>query len=431
MKTHVWADLSPRERQAALSRPAAGRQDLETQVRAIIDTVRQGGDEALRSYARQFDKAVLDDIAVAPDDIAQAGRRLSLEARAAIDTAFGTIRAFHEQQGYRPYEIETIAGVTCRRAVRPIERVGLYVPGGSAPLVSTALMLGVPSLLAGCPVRILCTPSDETGSVHPGILYAAHLCGIETVFRVGGAQAIAAMAYGTATIPKIDKIFGPGSARVTLAKAIVAQDAAGAALDMPAGPSEVCVIATGDTDPVFAAADLLAQAEHDPQAHVVLIALSAQKAADILEETKAQLSSLPRKAIAAAALEHSVALVARDRAEALAIANAYAAEHLILCFDNAEDWLPEIINAGSVFLGPWTPESAGDYASGTNHVLPTYGYARAYAGLSVEHFQRSMTVQSLSRDGLRAIGPAVTTLARLEGLEAHARAVTLRLEKES
>jgi len=430
MKIAVWNDLPEPMRAEMLARPPmdAADKDFHKSVQDIITAVRQDGDDALRGFAQRFDNVTLNNIAVPVAEIAQAAEGIETEAREAIDAAFATIKMFHEHQGYQPYSVETRPGVVCQRTVRPVERVGLYVPGGTAPLISTALMLGVPSLLAGCPVRIMCTPCSPQGRVNPHILYAAKLCGIEQVFRAGGAQAIAAMAYGTQSVPKVDKIFGPGSARVTLAKTLVAQDALGAAIDMPAGPSEVCVIATDDTNPVFAAADLLAQAEHDTAAHVVLIAFSEHKVQQILQQMAQQLPKLPSAEIAAQAIKNSVALIAQDKAQALHIANEYAPEHLILCFDEAESWLPDIKTAGSVFLGPYTPETAGDYASGTNHVLPTYGYARAYAGLSVEQFQRSMTVQSLTEGGLKGLAPSLLTLARLEGLEAHAQAVLVRLK---
>ncbi len=423
MEQVIWNNLDKTQQQLCLQRPVfSGDITVKKNVTAIINDVRQNGDRAVREYTRKFDRVDLNNFRVTktPND-------LDTSICKAIDQAYQNIRIFHEQQGLQDYAVETMPGVLCQRIIRPIKRVGLYVPGGSAPLVSTALMLGVPAQLAG-PMQItLCTPCNEEGNVNPYILYAAKLCGIENIFRIGGAQAIAAMAYGTKTVPKSDRIFGPGNAYVTEAKIQVACDPQGAAIDLPAGPSEVCVIADNTTNPAFAAADLLSQAEHDPLSQVVLIALSEQICADILQAVKEQLQALPRQEIVVQALEQSIAIIAADMNEALDIANQYASEHLILCFEGAETYLDQIKNAGSVFLGPWTPEAVGDYASGTNHVLPTYGYARTYSGLGVESFQKTMSVQQISRAGLNALGPTVEKLATLEGLDAHANAVSLRL----
>jgi histidinol dehydrogenase len=318
-------------------------------------------------------------------------------------------------------------GVRCERVIRPISAVGLYVPAGSAPLPSAVIMLGVPARIAGCPQRVLCTPPGRDGRAHPAVLVAARLCGIESVFKVGGAQAIAAMAYGTQSIPKVDKIFGPGNAWVTAAKQAAAADPAGAACDMPAGPSEVMVIADDSARPEFVAADLLAQAEHDPQAQAILVTSSAELAQAVTVAVMVRMRALSRRAVLEKSLASSRCLLVRDLQSAVAVANEYAAEHLILEVREPRRWLEQVRSAGSVFLGAWSPEPMGDYCSGTNHVLPTYGYARAYSGLSVLDFVKRITVQELSPEGLRALGPIAVTLAQLEGLDAHAEAVTCRL----
>jgi histidinol dehydrogenase len=328
---------------------------------------------------------------------------------------------------HSPLRVETAPGVVCERLMVPIGAVGLYVPAGSAPLPSTAIMLGVPSRIAECPVRVLCTPPRPDGAADPAVLTVAALCGIDTVFKIGGAQAIAALAFGTESVPKVDKIFGPGNAWVTAAKQAVAVDADGAALDMPAGPSEVLVIADASARPAFVAADLLAQAEHSPDAQAVLVTTSSDLAAAVVREVASQLAALPRREIAARAIEGSRAIVVETLAEALELANRFAPEHLIIQVEAPRQWLGRVRTAGSVFLGPWTPETMGDYCSGTNHVLPTYGHARAFSGLGVADFMRRMTVQELSPAGLRGLGPTASTLARLESLDAHAHAVELRL----
>ncbi|MBA3848485.1 MAG: histidinol dehydrogenase [Opitutus sp.] len=426
----VWKNLSPARRAAALQRPAqAVRPQVAAAVARLVAQVRREGDAALRRLTARFDGVRLSALRVSEAEFAAAEAALSPADRAALRTAYRNLRRFHAAQRAAPVRLETTRGVVCAKVSRPIGRVGLYVPGGSAPLFSTALMLGVPSQLAGNPGRVLCTPPGPAGRVSPWILCAARLCGIADVFKAGGAQAIAALAYGTATIPKCDKLFGPGNAFVTEAKQLVARDPAGAAIDLPAGPSEVMVIADHTADPVFVAADLLSQAEHGPDSQVVLVALSEKFAARVSAEVVAQLRLLPRRAIAAAALRKSRVILAASRAEAAAIANLYAPEHLILQVANPRALLPEITAAGSVFVGAWTPESLGDYASGTNHVLPTYGWARAYSGLGLSDFQRSMTVQEARPRGLCRLGPAVARLADAEGLAAHRRAVTVRLQK--
>jgi histidinol dehydrogenase len=424
----VWKKLSPAQRRAALQRPAqAARPQIAATVSRLVAEVRRDGDRALRRLTAKFDGAKLASLRVSAAEFAAAEKQLTAADRTALRTAYRNLRRFHAAQAAQPVRVETMPGLVCEKLPRPIARVGLYVPGGSAPLFSTALMLGVPSQLAKNSVRVLCTPPGRDGRVSPWILYAAQLCGIRDVFKVGGAQAIAAMAFGTATIPKCDKLFGPGNAFVTEAKQQVSSTADGAAIDLPAGPSEVMVIADRSADASFVAADLLSQAEHGPDSQVVLVALSSQLAARVTAEVERQLAALPRRAIAATALKKSRVLLASSPAEAVAIANAYAPEHLILQLAHPRRLLPQITAAGSVFVGPWTPESLGDYASGTNHVLPTYGWARAYSGLGLADFSRTMTVQEATPRSLRRLGPVVARLADAEGLTAHQRAVTIRL----
>lgn len=428
-----WTGLDEAARARALARPAlAGSAAVESAVAAILQDVRRNGDDAVRACTRRFDHADIDELALAPDAIAAGARRLDAATRAAIDLAFESVRRFHLPSGKPEYEIETVPGVRCRRVVRPLASVGLYVPGGSAPLPSTVLMLGVPAMLARCAKAVLCTPPDREGGIAPAILYAAERCGITSVFRVGGAQAIAAMAFGTESVPRVDKIFGPGNAWVTEAKRQSAQDPQGALTDLPAGPSEVLVVADEAASPVFVAADLLSQAEHGPDSQVLLVTTSAALANTVRRELERQLARLPRRKIAREALLASRLVCVPDLDTALAVANRYAPEHLVLNVADAEALLPKVCNAGSVFLGPWTPETLGDYVSGTNHVLPTYGYARQLSGLSVADFQKSFTVQSATAEGLAGLAPAAIALAEAEGLEGHARAVKLRLQaKES
>lgn len=426
----VWKNLPPARRAAALQRPAqAARPQIASAVTRIVAEVRRDGDRALRRLTAKFDRARLTAVRVTDAEFAAAEKQLAPADRAALRTAYRNIRRFHAAQAAKPVRVETTRGLVCEKLTRPIERVGLYVPGGSAPLFSTALMLGVPAQLAGCPTRVLCTPPGRDGRVSPWILCAARLCGIMDVFKVGGAQAIAAMAFGTATVPKCDKLFGPGNAFVTEAKQQVARDPAGAAIDLPAGPSEVMVIADASADPAFVAADLLSQAEHGPDSQVVLVALAKNLASRVAAELSAQLRLLPRRAIAEAALKNSRVILASSPAEAAEIANRYAPEHLILQLREPRRLLPRVTTAGSVFVGPWTPESLGDYASGTNHVLPTYGWARAYSGLGLADFSRTMTVQEATPRGFAQISAVVARLAHAEGLDAHRRAVTLRLQK--
>ena len=346
----------------------------------------------------------------------------------AIDLAIANVRRFHEAQRPEPVAVETMPGVLCERVSHPIDAVGLYVPAGTAPLPSAAIMLAVPAAIASCPVRILCTPPRPDGSADPAVLAAATRAGVTDIYKVGGAQAVAAMAYGTESIPKVDKIFGPGNAWVTCAKTLVSSDPDGAAIDMPAGPSEVLVIADADASAEFVASDLLAQAEHGMDSQVLLLSTSAELATAVEQEIDAQLATLSRADIARGALANSRIIIVDGLDEAVAVSNQYAPEHLILQVANPRPLLPSVRNAGSIFVGRWTPESVGDYCSGTNHVLPTYGFATTYSGLGVDQFMRHMTIQELTREGLENLGGAVVTLAGLEGLDAHAAAVSRRLE---
>jgi histidinol dehydrogenase len=408
------------------TRPVGTRDALEAQVVPILEAVRMQGDAAVRAFTARFDGVEVSDLRVGPEEIAQAGAALSEELKDALRLAKANLERFHAAQVETPRRIETTPGVWCWRRSTPIERVGFYIPGGTAPLFSTVLMLGVPAQLAGCETVVLCTPPDREGRIPPTILFAAHLLGITQVFRAGGAQAIAAMAYGTETIPAVYKIFGPGNQYVTAAKQYVARD--GVAIDLPAGPTEVLVLADTTANPVFVAADLLAQAEHGPDSQVVLVTPDIHVVDNVLKAVEAQLATLPRQALARQALENSRAIVVRDLAEAVAFSNAYAPEHLIVAVADAEAIAAQVTNAGSVFLGHLAPESVGDYASGTNHTLPTDGHARAWSGVSVDAFVKKITFQRLTEDGLRALGPAVEVMARAEQLDGHARAVTLRLD---
>jgi len=428
MKRLTWSALDEVARLDALARPAVTRNpELGARVAAIIRQVRENGDAALRDLTRRFDRLELDTLRVDDDEYAFAEQQVGDEARAAITIAIRNIEAFHSAQLTDPIRVETAAGVICERINRPVGAVGLYVPAGSAPLPSTAIMLAVPAKLAQCPVRIICTPPRPDGRADPAVVVAARMCGIENIFKVGGAQAIAAMAYGTRTIPKVDKVFGPGNAWVTAAKMAVAFDPAGAALDMPAGPSEVMVLADGSTNPQFVALDLLSQAEHGPDSQAILVCTDTTFADAVDAAIEAALPGLPRREIIEQSLRNGVCLLVDNVDECIDVANCYAAEHLIIQIKNARQYIDFINNAGSIFIGPWTPESVGDYCSGTNHVLPTYGFARNYSGLSVRDFQKELTVQELTRSGLEGLAPTVLTLAGLEGLDAHAQAVVVRL----
>jgi histidinol dehydrogenase len=429
MRIFEWDRLSAADRAAVLARPTQeSRAQIAAVASEVVNTVRQKGDAALYSYTERFDGVRLETLTVSARELSQAREFLTVQQHAALERAIANVQRFHAAQLPQPLALETTPGVRCERIFRAISTVGLYVPAGSAPLPSAVIMLAVPAKIAGCPNRILCTPPARNGMANPAVLVAAQLCGITTVFKVGGAQAIAALAYGTHTISKADKIFGPGNAWVTAAKQLVAADPAGAACDMPAGPSEVMVVADDTARADFVASDLLAQAEHDTQAQAILVTSSRQLAAAVSAEVQKQTQLLSRRAILEKSLAASRCIVVRDVEAAIDIANQYAAEHLILEVEDPRRWLPHIQNAGSIFLGAWSPEPLGDYCSGTNHVLPTYGYARAYSGLSVLDFVKGITVQELSPTGLRNLGPVAVELAKLEGLDAHASAVSRRLD---
>lgn len=424
-----WAQLDSAGRREALARPAAeSLAETAAQVRAVVSDVRTRGDAALLDLTERFDGVRLQRLRVDKQKFATARAMLTETQRAAIRRAIDNVEAFHEAQALAPLRVETMPGVVCERLTRPIAAVGLYAPAGTAPLPSAVIMSAVPARIAGCKLRILCTPPDRNGNVNAATLFAAEACGVTDVYCVGGAQAIAAMAFGTETIPSVDKIFGPGSRWVTAAKQIVAEDAAGAAFDLPAGPSEVLVIADETANPQFVAADLLAQAEHDVLSQAILLTTSLELAERVRAAAATMLGGLSRRTILEQSLRRSRILLVPDIASAIEISNHYAPEHLIIETRDARDWLDSVEHAGSVFLGSWTPEPMGDYCTGTNHVLPTYGYARAYSGLSLTDFTKRMTVQELSASGLQALGPTAITLAGLEGLDAHAQAVQLRLD---
>lgn len=428
MKRIEWNALSDIERSSALARPAQSRADeLRHGVETIISQVRSGGDAALRELSARYDRCALDALEVTEEEFAAAELKLAPELKAAIREAAERIEAFHSATAPQAIGVNTAVGVRVERILRPIHRVGLYVPAGSAPLPSTALMLGVPAHIAGCREVVLCSPARADGTCDEAVLFAARTVGVHRVFKLGGAQAIAAMAYGTQSVPRCDKLFGPGNAWVTEAKLQVSSDPNGAAIDMPAGPSEVLVIADAEANPVFVAADLLSQAEHGPDSQVVLVSPSAHLLAEVAAEVDRQCAQLPRGAIAEQALAQSRLIQVESLAQAVEVSNRYAPEHLILQVSGARELVSNIESAGSIFVGAWTPESVGDYCSGSNHVLPTYGYARSYSGVSVASFQKQITVQELDPNGLRAIGPCTATLAAAEQLEAHRRAVTLRL----
>lgn len=426
MEIVTWNKLSLSEQEQVLSRSSSSDDAaLTSLVKGIIEDVRTRGDAALYDYAEKFDGAKLNSLIVSEEEYAATAKLSNSEKQAILD-AIANIRHYHSVSAPKPFEFEK-NGSKLGKIFRPIEKVGLYIPGGTAPLVSTMLMLAIPAEIAGCPTKILVTPPSKDGTINPAILFAAKACGINAVYKVGGAQAIAALAFGTESIPKTYKIFGPGNKYVTEAKIQAAQHHQGAAMDMPAGPSEVLVIADEMANPVFVASDLLAQAEHDVAAQVILVTTSQTLAEQVQQEVVRQTAYLSRKLIIEQALAKSATIIAQDIEEAFVISNQYAPEHLILQIEDAESYLPQVMNAGSVFVGAWTPESVGDYASGTNHVLPTYGYARMYSGLDVIAFMKSISFQNLSENGIRHLGPTVEILADLEGLTAHKNAVTVRL----
>jgi len=432
MKIHIWSELGETERAVLLRRPAVSDDaNIRADTTTIVDDVRQNGDTALQMLTQRFDNADVQELRVSDNEFSQAESALTPRQLDAIDLAIDNVRQFHVAQLPSAIRVETMPGVLCERYSHPIDAVGLYVPAGTAPLPSAAIMMAVPADIAGCPTKILCTPPRSDGMADPAVLVAASRAGVREIYKVGGAQAIAAMAYGTESIPKVSKIFGPGNAWVTCAKTLVSTDAEGAAIDMPAGPSEVLVIADADASAEFVASDLLSQAEHGVDSQVVLLTTCSEFAAKVIAEIDEQLATLSRAEIVAAALNNSRIIVVDDVSSAIEASNVYAPEHLILQVADPRSLLTRIKNAGSVFVGPWTPESVGDYCSGTNHVLPTYGFADAWSGLGVDQFLRQMTVQELSREGLENLGDAVVSLAGLEGLDAHAAAVTRRLRTVS
>ncbi|HEX2608157.1 MAG TPA: histidinol dehydrogenase [Flavisolibacter sp.] len=412
---------------ALLQRPYTDSSAVLDSVQLILNAVKEHGDEAIWSFTKKFDGVELKTFSVSETEIDEAEGQLSETLKQAILTAKENIETFHRAQVQSPEFIETMPGIRCWRKSVGIDRVGLYIPGGSAPLFSTVLMLAVPAVLAGCKEIILCTPCNREGCVHPAILFAARLTGVTHVYKIGGAQAIAAMAYGTETIPPVYKIFGPGNQYVTIAKQLI--QVQGVAIDMPAGPSEVCIWADEGADASFIAADLLSQAEHGPDSQVLLVTDSPALIAGVQEELTKQLEMLPRKNVAEKALENSKAILVKAHAEALALINEYGAEHLIINAAKAEAWAEQVTNAGSVFIGAYSPESVGDYASGTNHTLPTNGFSRAYSGVSVDSFVKKITFQQLTAAGLQQLAGTVITMAEAEGLQAHANAVRVRLNQ--
>jgi histidinol dehydrogenase len=408
-----------------LQRPAMDNSPLVAKLQTMMDAVRQEGDKAVKRFGQQFDGVLLDELRVTAREIAEASSLLSDELKDAIRQAAANIRMFHEQQTAAPSIIETMPGVRCWRKSIGIEKVGLYIPGGTAPLFSTILMLGIPASIAGCKEIVLCSPPGKDGKLHPAILFAAELVGITQVFKIGGVQAIASMAYGTESVPQVYKIFGPGNQYVTGAKQLIQQE--GIAIDMPAGPSEVCVLADETANASFIAADLLSQAEHGADSQVLVVSCDASLVDEVNKELEKQLDLLPRKELALKALENSKAILLNTIEEAIELVNAYAAEHLIIACKNDEAIAEKISNAGSVFLGHYSPESVGDYASGTNHTLPTNGFAKAYSGVSLDSFVKKITYQRLTQEGLKNIGNTVVLMAEAEGLHAHANAVNIRL----
>lgn len=415
-----WADI--------VERPHMDVSSLSATVNTVLQDVKTRGDEAVKEYEEKFDHARLTDLAVSQDEMDEAERLVSAELKEALILAHANIERFHAAQEFQSIKVETAPGVTCWQKSVPIEKVGLYIPGGTAPLFSTVLMLATPAKLAGCEEIVLCTPPNKEGKVHPAILVAARIAGVSKIFKAGGVQAIGAMAYGTQSVPKVYKIFGPGNQYVMAAKQQVSLH--DVAIDMPAGPSEVCVIADAHADAKLAAADLLSQAEHGVDSQVLLICTDERKMEEIREQVERQLEALPRRDIAAQSLANSRLVLVNDTREAMALSNAYAPEHLILATDDYEQLAELVVNAGSVFLGKYACESAGDYASGTNHTLPTHGYATAYSGVNLDSYHRKVTFQHLSRKGVESIGKAVVTMAENEQLEAHANAMRLRMSQE-
>ncbi|QCK14710.1 histidinol dehydrogenase [Mangrovivirga cuniculi] len=410
-----------------LARPTSDISEMEKVVKPILEEIKKSGDTGLDKYCQKFDGIGIENIRITGEEISRSEETISAELKSAIDQAAINIRKFHESQVIKEKEVETMPGVTCYRKSVGIEKVGLYIPGGTAPLFSTILMLAIPAKIAGCKEIILCTPPNKKSGVHPAMLYAAKVAGVSEIYKIGGAQAIAAMAYGTESVPQVYKIFGPGNQYVTAAKQLLNSE--GVAIDMPAGPSEVLVYAGKDADPEFIAADLLSQAEHGVDSQVVFVTIEEDMIQKVQNELTIQLENLPRKDLAAKALENSMSIFMTDETNAVELINSYAPEHLILCGENADEISGKIINAGSVFIGNYTPESAGDYASGTNHTLPTNGFARAYSGVSVDSFVKKITFQKITEKGLQNIGNTVMEMAEAENLDAHKNAVKIRLSK--
>ena len=422
----VFKEPKKKDWPSILARPQFDAAPLEAKVREILSAVKQRGDAAIKEYTLAFDKVALSNFKLSASAIEAAEKALTPSLKTAIQLAKVNIEVFHQGQIQKEERIETMPGVWCWRKSVGIEKVGIYIPGGTAPLFSTVLMLGIPAKLAGCKEIILCTPPNEKGEIDPAIIYAASLVGVTAIFTIGGVQAIGALAYGTASVPKVYKIFGPGNQYVTAAKQMIQQE--GVAIDMPAGPSEVCVYADETSIASFVAADLLSQAEHGADSQVILIANSIDIVEQVQKELDMQLVLLPRKELATKALAHSKAIVIENTEEAIAMMNEYAPEHLILSVDNAAQVAEKIINAGSIFIGNFSPESVGDYASGTNHTLPTNGFAKAYSGVSMDSFVKKITFQQLTERGLENIAPTVIEMATAEGLQAHSKAVELRVE---
>jgi histidinol dehydrogenase len=426
MKTYTYKSLTETDIQNLCKRPKMDFKSVFGQVQPILDDVEANGDKAVRDWTKKFDGVAPDPLVIDPSDL---NVNLAPEVKEAIDRAINNIFLFHREQLTNSIEVETQQGVVCKRVGRPIERVGLYIPGGTAPLPSTAMMLGIPALIAGCKTVVLASPPDKEGNLPESVIYVAQKIGIKNVLKAGGAQAIAAMAFGTESVPKVDKLFGPGNQYVTAAKMMLQNSDAMVSIDMPAGPSEVLVIADETADAEFLASDLLSQAEHGSDSQAILVATKNADVETIKTEIWQQLDALPRKEFAAKALEKSYILITENSDQAMEFSNLYAPEHLIINTKDADELAEKVMNAGSVFIGPWTPESMGDYASGTNHTLPTYGYARMYSGVSINSFQKFITMQKISETGLQNLGPTVEILAKLEGLDAHRNAVSLRLKK--
>jgi histidinol dehydrogenase len=409
-----------------IQRPVYDQEKIKDIIKPIIKKVMEKGDKALRKFILEYDHVKLENLLVSPKEFNDAERLISRDLKNAIHQASSNIKKFHKAQKRKDIRIKTFPGVTCMRKGLPIENVGLYIPGGTAPLFSTVLMLGIPAKIAGCEKVIICTPCDHLGHIHPAILYSAQSIGVNTMVKVGGAQAIAAMAYGTETVPKVDKIFGPGNQYVTMAKLMVSEQ--GVAIDMPAGPSELAVLADTSGIPSYIASDLLSQAEHGIDSQVILVSTSELIIRKVESEIKKQLMDLPRRNIIEKSLNHSIFIHVKSIEEGMDLLNTYGPEHLILAVKKPEHLIPRIKNAGSVFLGNFSPESAGDYASGTNHTLPTNGYARAYSGISLDSFMKYITIQNISKEGIRKLGKTIETMAEAEALFAHKNAISLRLK---